>query len=100
MGSPDAGGTSKTTANPVSNYLKDRTVATLFYTGLGVWAASTISDMVFSYFRVKNYNESRSGNSEGAALPVSFILIPRAGNIDGRERAAIDGINVSFGVRF
>lgn len=100
MGSDGSTGSSSSS----SNSLEDETTKKIVFISFGAWVLLTAADMIYSYYRVKSFNE-RAGSETKAGASFGFSVMPLvwSGTPEPGERRAagrVEGVAAMAVMRF
>jgi hypothetical protein len=100
MGSDGSTGSSSSS----SNSLEDETTKKIVFISFGAWVLLTATDMIYSYYRVKSFNErAASGTKAGASFGFSVMPLVWSGTPEPGERRAsgrVEGVAAMAVMRF
>lgn len=100
MGSDGSAGSSSSS----SNSLEDETTKKIVFISFGAWVLLTATDMIYSYYRVKSFNERVASETKaGASFGFSVMPLVWSGTPEFGERRAsgrVEGVAAMAVMRF
>ncbi|HSV97001.1 MAG TPA: hypothetical protein VLM75_08720 [Spirochaetota bacterium] len=100
MGSDGSTGSSSSS----SNSLEDETTKKIVFISFGAWVLLTATDMIYSYYRVKSFNERAASETKaGASFGFSVMPLVCSGTPEPGERRAcgrVEGVAAMAVMRF
>lgn len=100
MGSDGSTGSSSSS----SNSLEDETTKKIVFISFGAWVLLTATDMIYSYYRVKSFNERAASETKaGASFGFSVMPLVWSGTPEPGERRAsgrVEGVAAMAVIRF